>query len=103
MPRGRRKVVTGPGTIDVNSLEQELIALKQRQLEVRQQLRRVKNSQSEIGKLEEKLSGQLATAKWTVGQILQLDDKWDEIGFYNSVAAKQPAPRGRRRKVVAEA
>jgi len=28
--------------------------------------------------------------------------EWDEIGFYNSVQAKQPAPRGRRRRTPAD-
>jgi septal ring factor EnvC (AmiA/AmiB activator) len=99
MPRGRRRA-----TVDVGSLEDELQKLKQRQAELRQQIRRVRNSQTEIGKLEEKLAKQLATAKWTVRQIRELRPDWDEISFYNSVQAKQPTPRGRRpRKAVESA
>jgi hypothetical protein len=97
MPRGRRRVV------DVSTLEEELNALKQRQTELRQQLRRMRNSQGEVKKLEDKLTNQLATAKWTVGQIQQLRPDWDEIGFYQSVNARQPTPRGRRRRTPAEA
>ena len=103
MPRGRRRMSpsTGAGT-NVNALEEELNQLRQRQTELRQQIRRMKNSQSEIGKLEDKLSKQLGTATWTVEQIRGLRPDWDEIGFYQSVAARQPTPRGRRRRAVAE-
>jgi DNA repair exonuclease SbcCD ATPase subunit len=97
MPRGRRRVV------DVSTLEEELNALKQRQTELRQQLRRMRNSQGEVKKLEEKLGKQLATARWTAGQIRQVQPEWDEIGFYQSVSARQPTPRGRRRRTPAEA
>ena len=93
MPRGRRRA-----TPDVNSLESELAQLRQRQAELRQQIRRMRNSQGEVRKLEEKLSKQLSGAKWTVSQIRQLQPAWDEIGFYHSVKARQPTPRGRRRK-----
>jgi septal ring factor EnvC (AmiA/AmiB activator) len=96
MPRGRRRA-----SVDVGSLEDELQKLKQRQTELRQQIRRVRNSQSEVGKLEEKLANQLATAKWTVRQIRELRADWDEIAFYNSVAAKQPTRRGRRPRAAA--
>jgi predicted nucleic acid-binding Zn-ribbon protein len=98
MPRGRRRA-----TVDVGSLEDELQKLKQRQAELRQQIKRVRNSQSEIGKLEEKLAAQLATAKWTVRQIRELRPEWEEIAFYTSVQAKQPAPRGRRPRKAADA
>lgn len=98
MPRGRRRQTPA----DVGSLEQELENLKRRQTELRQQIRRMRNSQGEISKLEEKLAGQLANAKWTVGQIRQVQPEWDEIAFYNSVQAKQPTPRGRRRRTATE-
>ncbi len=62
----------------------------------------MRNSQGEIGKLEEKLQGQLATAKWTVLQIKQVRPEWDEWGYYQGVQPKQPAPRGRRKRVPAE-
>jgi hypothetical protein len=95
MPRGRRRAVT-----DVTALEDQLSALKQRQTELRQQIRRLRNSQGEVRKLEEKLAKQLGPAKWTVNQIKQLQPDWDEVGFYHMAEARQPAPRGRRRKVA---
>jgi chromosome segregation ATPase len=103
MPRGRRRATTTPATgTNVTALEEELNKLRQRQTELRQQIRRAKNSQSEIGKLEEKLSNQLATAKWTAEQIKGLRSDWNEIDFYQSVTPRQPAPRGRRRRTVPE-
>ncbi len=97
MPRGRRRTPA-----DVGTLEQELDQLKRRQSELRQQIRRMKNSQGEVGKLEEKLSRQLATDRWTASQIQQLNQTWDEVGCYQYVAPKQPAPRGRRRRATEE-
>jgi len=96
MPRGRRKAVP-----DVGTLEQELNALKQRQSEVRAQLRRLKSGATGVRKLEEKLAKQLSTAKWTAGQIKEIQPSWDEVGFYQSVKAKQPTPRGRRPRAAA--
>lgn len=98
MPRGRRKA-----SADLGTLEQELAALKQRQLELRQQIRRMKTGATGIRKLEEKLASQLAAAKWTVGQIKEIEPNWDDLGFYQSVQAKQPTPRGRRPKAAAAA
>jgi chromosome segregation ATPase len=80
----------------VQSLEDELEQLKRKQSELRQQIRRMRNSQGSISKLEEKLGKQLGNAKWTVGQIRQIRPDWDEMGFYHSVQAKPPTPRGRR-------
>ena len=103
MPRGRRRTyaaVAQPS--DITALEAQLNELRSRQLELKQQIRRMRNSQGEISKLEEKLESQLAAAKWTVGQIKEVRPEWDEWGFYQSVQAKQPAPRGRRKKVVTE-
>lgn len=97
MPRGRR-----PANRDVRSLEEELNALKARQKELTAQLRKMRNSQGELSKLESKLQSQLATAKWTVGLIRQLRPDWDETGFYQSVSAKKPTPRGRRPRAAAE-
>jgi chromosome segregation ATPase len=94
MPRGRRR------SLDATALEEELNQLKQRQADIRSQLRRLRNSQGEIRKLEEKLQGQLASAKWTVGKIKELRPEWDELGFYETVRARQPAPRGRRRRTA---
>jgi hypothetical protein len=42
------------------------------------------------------LEKQLAAAKWTVGEIREVQPEWDEIRFYHSVQAKKPTPRGRR-------
>jgi predicted nucleic acid-binding Zn-ribbon protein len=94
MPRGRRRTTTT--TPDVSALEQELQALKQRQVELRAQIRRQKQGAGGIRKLQEKLEKQLAGAKWTAEQIKQLQADWDEIGFYRSVEPRQPTPRGRR-------
>jgi hypothetical protein len=80
----------------VTDLEQELTQLKERQAELRAQIRRLRNSAGEIGKLEEKLGNQLASAKWTISQIRQVQPEWDEMGFYESVQPKKPTPRGRR-------
>lgn len=96
MARGPRRA-----NVDVSALEQEVEELRQKQAALRQQIRRLKNSQSEIGKLEEKLAKQLASAKWTVRAIKDLKTDWDEIGFYLSVEPKQPTPRGRRRRTPA--
>jgi chromosome segregation ATPase len=96
MPRGRRRVV------DATALEQELEQLKQRQAELRAQLRQLKRGSGGVRKLEEKLERQLATAKWTVGLIKELQPEWDELGFYEGVKARQPTPRGPRRRRATE-
>ena len=98
MPRGRR--TSSP---DAETLEQELNALKQRQAELRAQIRKLRVGSTGTRKLEEKLAKQLSAAKWTVGEIKQIQPDWDELGFYQSVQAKQPAPRGRRPKATQEA
>lgn len=97
MPRGRRSA-----TPSLTSLEAELQALKQRQAELRAQMRQLRSGAGGLRKLEEKLAKQLATAKWTVQQIQSVQPDWDEVGFYQSIAAKQPSPRGRRPKAAAE-
>jgi hypothetical protein len=103
MPRGRRRATPiTPGPTDVNALEEELNSLKARQAELRQQIRRMRGSQSEIRKLEDKLSKQLAGARWTADQIKELRPDWDEMAFYRSVSPKQPTPRGRRRRITPE-
>lgn len=96
MPRGRRR--TPPP--DVLTLEQELEQLRRRQMEVRQQIRRMRNSHGEVAKLQDKLQKQLAGAKWTVGLIRQVQPDWDEWGFYQSIQARPPTPRGRRRRAT---
>lgn len=93
MPRGRRRSVTAA---DAEALERELADLKARQVELRKQLRLARGGGVEVRKLEEKLEKQLATARWTAQQIRELQPEWDELGFYESVQARQPAPRGRR-------
>ena len=96
MPRGRRAQPR-----DVRAMEEELNALKQRQVELRTQIRKMRNSESEVGKLETKLTNQLASARWIAEQIKQLNSDWDEVGFYQSVQPKKPAPRGRRPRAAA--
>ena len=94
MPRGsyRRQAP------DVQQLEAEIQRLQERQRELRQQLRRMRHSGTEIHKLEEKLTTQLATAKWTVRQIKELNPDWDEWAFYRSVEAREPPQRTWRRQ-----
>ena len=96
MPRGRRSA-----TPDLGSLEQELAALKARQSELRAQIRKMKVGGAGIRKLEEKLANQLASAKWTVHLIKQNQPEWDDLGFYQTVTAKPPTPRGRRTRDAA--
>lgn len=91
MRRGTRQ-----STLDVDALQRELEALKERQAQVRQQLRLARGGSSSVGKLEGKLAKQLATAKWTVWEIRGLQPEWDELAFYRQVEAAQPKPRGRR-------
>lgn len=97
MPRGRRRAVP-----DAEALERELEELKRRQAELRARLRAMRSGASSTRKLEEKLAKQLASAKWTVQQIQQLQPGWDDLGFYQSVAPASPKPRGRRRAVPAD-
>ncbi len=99
MPRGRR-----PASRNVQTLEEELNALKAREQELKNLIRRMRNSSSEIRKLEAKLANQFAAAKWTINEIKELDASWDDQSFYNSVEPKKPTPRGRRpRSASAEA
>jgi hypothetical protein len=70
--------------------------LKQRQSELRGLLRRSRSGGTEVRKLEQKLEKQFAAAKWTVGQIRAIQPDWDDVGFYGTVKAIQPTPRGRR-------
>lgn len=95
MPRGVRRTVA-PKPTEVEALERELEALREQQAALRQQLREVRKGGSEIGKLQEKLEKQFTAAKWTAQQIQAVQPDWDDVGFYRSVQAKQPAPRGRR-------
>ena len=74
-----------------------MAALKQRQAAIRQQIRELRSGSGSISKVEEKLAKQLAAAKWTVQEIKQLQPGWDHIGFYGTVAAVAPKPRGRCR------
>src|SRR5689334_6356437 len=98
MPRGKRRVST-----NVSELESELSGLKSREAELRAAIRRLKNHDGEVRKLEDKLTKQLSGARWVANQIREVRPDWDEIAFYNSVAPKQPTPRGRRpRNAAAE-
>jgi len=93
MPRGVRRT-TQP--LDVETLEAQLAQLQEQQVALRAQLRDLKKGGPALRKLEEKLAKQFAEAKWTVNEIRALQPEWDEVGFYRSVQAKQPTPRGRR-------
>lgn len=96
MPRGRRRAVP-----DLEALERELEQLKQRQAALREQLKQVRSGSAGTRKLEEKLQKQLASAKWTVAQIKQLQPSWDDLEFYRGVTPVRPTPRGRRRATPA--
>src|SRR5437764_11216538 len=94
MRRGRRpRAQVTSNTAD--ALEAELQQLKERQAELRQQLRRMKGGEGEIRRLQSRLEGQFARAKWTAEQIKQIRPDWDDWGFYQGVRSRQPAPRGR--------
>ncbi len=80
---------------DITTIEAEIQALREKQLQLRQQLRRLKNSGQEITKLEARLEKQIGYSKWTIEQIKALDNDWDEIAFANRVAPRKPARRGR--------
>lgn len=98
MPRGKRRVST-----NVSVLETELNELKAREAELRAAIRRLRNHDGEVRKLEEKLAKQLSGARWVANQIRELRPDWDEVGFYSSVEPKQPTPRGRRPRAAAAA
>lgn len=100
MPRGVRRNVA-PKPIDVEALERELEALREQQAALRQQLREARKGGAEVGQLQTRLEKQFTEAKWTVQQIQALQPDWDDVGFYRSVTAKQPTPRGRRPRAVA--
>lgn len=85
-----------PKPVDLASLENQLAQLQEQQAEIRRQLRESRKGGSSLRKLEEKLAGQFAAAKWTVQQIQQLQPDWDDQGFYAAVTAQEPTPRGRR-------
>ena len=96
-PRGKRRLPK-----DVATLEQQLNELKEREAELKQQLRRITNREVEVKKLEEKLGKQLSTAKWTVDEIHEIQPDWDFNGFFQSVQARKPAPRGRRPRAATQ-
>lgn len=95
MPRGVRRTAA-PKPTDVQSLESQLEELRAQQAALRQQLRELRKGGPAMQKLEEKLAKQFAEAKWTVQQIHAVQPDWDDVGFYGSVQAKEPTPRGRR-------
>ena len=97
MRRGRRPRAETTSA-SAEALEAELQRLKERQAELRQQLRRMKGGEGEIRRLQTRLECQFARAKWTVDQIKQIRPDWDDWGFYQGVRSRQPAPRGRRRR-----
>jgi len=89
--------------MNVSVLETELNDLKSRENEIRAAIRRLRNHDGEVRKLEEKLEKQLSGARWVADQIRELRPDWDELGFYASVEPKQPTPRGRRPRSAATA
>ena len=99
MPRGRRRQTASP---DLDTLKQQLAELRQRQTEVKREIRRMRSGGGNLRKLEEKLEKQLATAKWTVGLIHEIQPEWDDLGFYQTVRARRPTPRGRRPRARAD-
>jgi len=100
MPRGVRKTV--PSSPDLAALERELEQVKERQAELRRALRERKKGSGSIRALEAKAEKQLAAAKWTAAQILELNPEWNELAFYRSVQPKSPTPRGPRRRATGE-
>lgn len=100
MPRGVRRSAA-PKPTDVEALEAELEQLRSQQATLRQQLRELRKSGPELQKLQAKLEKQFAEAKWTAQQIHAIHPDWDDVGFYGSVQAKQPTPRGRRPRAAA--
>jgi hypothetical protein len=91
MPRGQRR------TLNTDILDRELAQLKERERELRQRLRALRGTSS-TRRLEEKLTRQLAWAKWTIQEIRTLRPDRDERGFYESVPAKAPTARRPRRR-----
>lgn len=79
-------------------IERELETLRDQSRALRLKLRKMRNSGTEIRKLEEKLTRQLGYAKYTIEQIRDLNANWDEAGFYKTTPPRKPAARGRRRK-----
>jgi len=79
-------------------VERELEALRDQSRALRLKLRKMRNSGTEIRKLEEKLTRQLGYAKYTIEQIQDLNANWDEAGFYKNTPPRKPAARGRKRK-----
>ena len=99
MARGRR---ASSASNTAEDIQRELEQLKQRQSELRGLLRKSRTGGTELRKLEQKLEKQFAAAKWTVGQIRAIQPDWDDVGFYGTVKAVQPTPRGRRPKASTE-
>ncbi len=95
MARGRG---ASPADNTAEGIQRELEQLTQRQVELRALLRKSRAGGTEVRKLEQKLEKQLATAKWTVGLIRAIEPNWDDLGFYGTVKAVKPTPRGRRPK-----
>jgi hypothetical protein len=83
--------------IDADVLEEELRQLKDRQAQLREEIRRRRN-RSELGELEAKLAEQLAAVKRTVGEIRKIEPNWESRAFEGILVPgvrtlKSPAPR----------
>ena len=84
------------------ALERGLEQVKECQVELRRALRERKKGSGSIGALEAMVEKQLATAKWTAAQILELNPEWDELAFYRSVQPKSRTPRSPKRRATGE-
>src|SRR5689334_1241138 len=93
MPRGRRRA-----SIGADALEIELQQLKEREKQLRAQLRRLRGGGGSLRKLHEKAAKQFSNARWTASRIRELSPGWDEIAFYRSVEPRPPTPRRRRKQ-----
>jgi hypothetical protein len=94
----RRPKPQAEDTRAIEPLERELEALRQRQAELRAQIRGMRDHEGVVRKLEQKLANQLASAKWTAAQIKHVQPNWDELGFYDKVPAEAPSSRPERAK-----
>lgn len=89
--------------LDLSTLEQELATLKARQAELKQQLKRMRHSGTEVRTLEEKAQALFARGKYYTAQIRAMDPNWSEWAFFNAISPQAPVQRGGRRRKQTEA
>jgi hypothetical protein len=82
-------------TAEEEKVELQIRDLAQQMAIARRKLRELRNNETSVGKLLEKLDRQLATAKWTARAIKELQEDWDEVAFYKTVEPRKPTLRGR--------